>query len=192
MSPRSVWLVQSLGPGALHWTLTQRVDWLQAHLHVFREDKYATTNPALQHRLECYTNPPHHTSIPRAIAPRTSTTMNLLYYSLAVYLSLTSPVLAAASKDSKDGEKPCTITSPTSGSFFDLSSLQLLDPKVSKTKHPREHSWNATGYDLGYNFTVNVCGPVIENVEDVVGVEKNLWQNVSAYYKHDGKTYSLG
>ncbi|EME49599.1 hypothetical protein DOTSEDRAFT_68397 [Dothistroma septosporum NZE10] len=118
--------------------------------------------------------------------------MNLLYYSLAVYLSLTPPVAAAAAKDSKDSDKPCTITSPTSGSFFDLTSLQLLDPKASKTKHPREHSWNATGYDLGYNFTVNVCGPVIEPVEGVVGIDQSLWQNVSAYYKHDGKTYSLG
>lgn len=118
--------------------------------------------------------------------------MNLLYYSLAVYLSLTSPVSAAAPKESRDSDKPCTITSPTSGSFFDLTSLQIPDPKASKAKHPREHSWNATGYDLGYNFTVNVCGPVIEPVEDVVGIDKSLWQNVSAYYKHDGKTYSLG
>ncbi|KAF2160479.1 hypothetical protein M409DRAFT_70443 [Zasmidium cellare ATCC 36951] len=120
--------------------------------------------------------------------------MRLLYHSLAIYLSLTSQAEAASGKkESKEVEhKPCTITSPSSGAFFDLTSLQLLDPKESKAKHPREHSWNATGYDLGYNFTINVCGPVIEPIEDVVGVDKALWKNVSAYYKQDGKIYSLG
>lgn len=120
--------------------------------------------------------------------------MQLLYYSLAIYLSLTSPAEAASGKkESKEIEhKPCTITSPSSGAFFDLTSLQLPDPKQSKAKHPREHSWNATGYDLGYNFTVNICGPVLEPVEDVVGVDKALWRNISAYYKQDGKIYSLG
>lgn len=120
--------------------------------------------------------------------------MRLLYYSLATYLSLTSPAGAASSnKESKEIEhKPCTMTSPYSGSFFDLTSLQIPDPKLSKAKHPREHSWNATGYDLGYNFTLNICGPVLEPVEDVVGVDKALWKNISAYYKQDGKIYSLG
>ncbi|CAK4030627.1 mannose 6-phosphate receptor [Lecanosticta acicola] len=122
--------------------------------------------------------------------------MKLLYYSLALYLSLTpGPACAASSKDSKkEPDKACTITSPYSGSFFDLTSLQLFDPKENpkKLKHPREHSWNATGWDMGYNFTINICQPVIEKVEDVVGIEKSMWKNVSAYYKQDGKTYSLG
>lgn len=117
--------------------------------------------------------------------------MKLLYHSLAVYLSLTAPALAA-SKDTKEPDKPCTITSPFTGSFFDLTSLQIPDPKVSTKKNPRTNSWNATGYDLGYNFTVNVCGPVLEPLEDVVGVDKHLWKNVSAYYTHHGKTYALG
>lgn len=122
--------------------------------------------------------------------------MQLLYHSLAVYLSLFAPGTSAASASRDDGnkksDKPCTITSPTTGSFFDLSSLQIQDPAQSKAKHPREHSWNATGYDVGYNFTVNFCGPVVEQVEDVVGVDKDMWRNVSAYYKDDGNVYSLG
>ncbi|CAK1355109.1 putative mannose 6-phosphate receptor-like protein [Cercospora beticola] len=117
--------------------------------------------------------------------------MKLLYYSLAVYLSAT-PALAASSADSKKGDKPCTITSPTTGSFFDLTSLQIPDPATSKAKHPKEHSWNATGYDVGYNFTINFCGPVVETVEDVEGVDKELWRNVSAFYRHDDKVYSIG
>lgn len=120
--------------------------------------------------------------------------MNLLYYSLGIYLlaSGPSPVGASSKKDTSEPDPPCGITSPTSGSFFDLSSLQVLDPKTSKAKHPRDHSWNATGYDLGYNFTVNFCGPTIEKVEDVVGIDEDLWRNVSAYYKQDGKIYSIG
>lgn len=123
--------------------------------------------------------------------------MKLLYYSLALYLSLPSAASAAStSKDSKkETDKPCTITSPYSGSFYDLTSLQLFDPeKFPKKvgKHPRTHSWNATGWDMGYNFTMNVCQPVLEDVEDVVGVQKGLWGNVSAFYKEGGKVYSLG
>lgn len=120
---------------------------------------------------------------------------HLLYYSLAIYLSvLASPAAAASSsKDSAKEDKPCTITSPTTGSFFDLTGLQIEDPAQSKAKRPRDYSWNATGYDVGYNFTINFCGPVVEEVKDVVGVEKELWRNVSAYYKGDGgKIYSLG
>lgn len=119
--------------------------------------------------------------------------MRLLYESLAFFLLLTSPTTAASKKDSKETDKPCTITSPYSGSFFDLSSLQILDKDSNpKAKNARDHSWNATGWDIGYNFTVNVCGPVVEPLEDVVGIEKSMWKNVSAYYKHDGKVYSLG
>ena len=101
---------------------------------------------------------------------------------------------AASSSDSsnKKADKPCTITSPTTGSFFDLSSLLIPDPATSKAKHPKEHSWNATGYDVGYNFTINFCGPAIEPLKDVVGVDKSLWQNVSAFYKQGDKVYSLG
>ncbi|KAF2208815.1 hypothetical protein CERZMDRAFT_48473 [Cercospora zeae-maydis SCOH1-5] len=114
--------------------------------------------------------------------------MKLLYYSLAVYLSA-APVLAASGAE---GDKPCTITSPTTGSFFDLTALQIPDPATSKAKHPKEHSWNATGYDVGYNFTINFCGAVVEPVENVEGVDKELWRNVSAFYRHADKVYSIG
>lgn len=123
--------------------------------------------------------------------------MKLLYYSLALYLSLTPTNAASSSKDSKkDSDKPCTITSPYSGSFFDLTSLELHDPKDEKkkssSKHVRDHSYNATGWDMGYNFTMNICQPVIEELEDVVGIDKGHWGNVSAFYKQGGKVYSLG
>lgn len=119
--------------------------------------------------------------------------MQLLYYSLSFYLCLTSTsaIAAPAAKETSTPE-PCTIRSPTSHAFFDLNSLHIEDPAQSKAKHPRDYSWNTTGWGLPYNFTMNFCGPVIEPIEDVVGVDKNVWRNVSAYYKQGGKVYSIG
>lgn len=59
-------------------------------------------------------------------------------------------------------------------------------------KDDRDESWHAKGYDYGANFTINICAPVIENVTDVVGVDKSRWQNISAYYEKDDKIYSIG
>ena len=112
--------------------------------------------------------------------------MHLLYYSLALYLSL-SPTSTSAdpapAQSTSTPRTPCTIRSPTSGAFFDLEPLHILSPADSKLKHPRTRSWNTTGWDYGYNFTLNFCGPVLEPIEDVVGVDKGLWGNVSAFYR---------
>lgn len=124
--------------------------------------------------------------------------MQLLYYSLALYLSLATAdphaLPAPAPAKSVDTPRvPCTIRSPTSGAFFDLNPLHVLPPAESKSKHPRDISWNTTGYDYGYNFTLNFCGPVIETLEKVEGVDKEDVRNVSAYYKDgEGKVFSLG
>lgn len=118
--------------------------------------------------------------------------MQLLYYSLALYLSLTAADPAPA-KSTETPREACTIRSPTSGAFFDLKPLHIVPPAESKSKHPREISWNTTGYDYGYNFTMNFCGPVIESLDKVEGVDKDSWKNVSAYYKtEDGKVFSIG
>ncbi|KAI4124083.1 MAG: hypothetical protein LQ347_005864, partial [Umbilicaria vellea] len=119
--------------------------------------------------------------------------MHLLH--LSAYLSLLAPFLARAA-DSKSPKpvKPCTIYSPTSGSFFDLNALSVQLPTEGKKAHKddRTESWHAKGYDYGTNFTLNFCAPVVEELRDVDGVEEGLWRNVSAYYKLDGKTYSIG
>lgn len=39
---------------------------------------------------------------------------------------------------------------------------------------------------------MNFCGPVVEELEDVVGVEDRRWGNVSAFYEKGGRTYSIG
>ena len=124
--------------------------------------------------------------------------MQLLYYSLALYLSLTSadphalPAPAPA-KSTDTPRVPCTIRSPTSGAFFDLNPLHILPPAESKSKHPRATSWNTTGYDYGYNFTLNFCGPVIEDLKKVEGIEDGELRNVSAFYRDgEGRVFSLG
>ena len=99
--------------------------------------------------------------------------MQLLYYSLALYLSLTAadphalPAPAPAPAKSTDTTRvPCTIRSPTSGAFFDLNPLHILPPSESKSKHPRATSWNTTGYDYGYNFTLNFCDTASSTIEE--------------------------
>lgn len=80
------------------------------------------------------------------------------------------------------------------GAYYDLNTITVLPPTEHKRAHKDElpHSWKAKGYDYGTNFTINFCAPVIESLENVVGVEESLWKNISAYYMFDGKTYSIG
>lgn len=59
-------------------------------------------------------------------------------------------------------------------------------------KNDLTEDWHAKGWDYKANFTLNICDPVVKEVKDVVGVDKDLWRNVSAHYTMDGKTYSIG
>ncbi|KAI9369013.1 mannose-6-phosphate receptor binding domain-containing protein [Aspergillus egyptiacus] len=114
---------------------------------------------------------------------------------LAASTSLTSVYAAPESLGPRDDLSPCVARSPTTGLYYDLNSLtvQPLPTDAEKTrKSPRDESWHAKGYDYNANFTLNICGPVVEELKDVVGVEEKQWQNVSAYYEKEGKTYSIG
>jgi cation-dependent mannose-6-phosphate receptor len=108
-------------------------------------------------------------------------------------LVLLSKVNATASDDKLKDIAPCTVSSQT-GTFYDLRSLSIVPPEDGKTapKNAKTDSWHAKGYDYISNFTLNVCAPVVEGVEDVVGLERSLWRNVSAFYDMGGKTYSIG
>ncbi|KAK7949546.1 hypothetical protein PG996_000133 [Apiospora saccharicola] len=88
----------------------------------------------------------------------------------------------------------CTTTT-TAGSFFDLRPD--IAKKGTGAKHRRrgaapEKDYHARGWDYGYNFTLNVCAPVVETPEAVQGINKDLWQNISAYYTSKSETFSLG
>lgn len=93
--------------------------------------------------------------------------------------------------------KPCTVVSPTTERFFDLSGLRRTLPKdgdkdKDKKKDGDEGSWHAKGYDYGANFTVNFCGPVVEELSDVQDLDKDLWRNVSAFYERGDRQYAIG
>lgn len=108
----------------------------------------------------------------------------LLSTSFPLLLLSALPISSAAS-DPKAAPASCTIHSPSTGAFIDLRPLQL--------HCGANESYHVKGYDYPSNFTVNFCGPVVEELEDVQGVSKNRWANVSAFYTDGrGDTYSLG
>lgn len=90
---------------------------------------------------------------------------------------------------------PCVATSGT-GAFYDLRddiASALKDGEKERAhKGPIEDYTYAKPHDWPYNFTMNVCAPVVKTVKDVVGVDRAQWKNISAYYEAGGKTYSLG
>jgi cation-dependent mannose-6-phosphate receptor len=118
-----------------------------------------------------------------------------MYISLAL-LSLLSAVpsaaLAAVEEKKPAPPKPCTVRSSTTGSYFDLSSLRVHSPESKDNVPKLQDSWFVRGYDYGANFSMNICGPVVETLEHVEGVKESLWQNISAHYEKGGKTYSIG
>ncbi|KAG7291035.1 hypothetical protein NEMBOFW57_001044 [Staphylotrichum longicolle] len=88
---------------------------------------------------------------------------------------------------------PCVATA-TSGAFFDLrpDTAVVYAEGEKHVKGVPTEDYVARGWDYGSNFTLNVCNAVVKKVTDVVGVERSLWKNVSAYYETKGKVYSLG
>jgi cation-dependent mannose-6-phosphate receptor len=110
----------------------------------------------------------------------------LLY---ALLLAVTT--LAASDKPLK----ACTVISPTSERFFDLNPMRRLPPSESdskKKKEGEEGSWHAKGYDYNANFTINFCGPVVEELDEVQDLDKGLWGNVSAFYERGSKQWAIG
>jgi cation-dependent mannose-6-phosphate receptor len=150
-----------------------------------------THPPSPPYNCSCSPGPYLYSNNPLSPAMHSSIWYHLLAFGLPLGLA------AAASDDSKgkkEDRAPCTIRSPTSGAFFDLNPIHVIlpdDPKKA-SKDARNESWSARGYDYGANFTLNFCGPVVENLTNVVGVDEARWQNVSAFYHLDGKTYSIG
>ncbi|OTA60825.1 mannose 6-phosphate receptor domain-containing protein [Hypoxylon sp. EC38] len=117
-------------------------------------------------------------------------------HSAILYLLSLASISLAADPDKTTTSTACTASS-TSGAFFDLrpDMALKLNPDGSKPAHSNGNpvvDYKARGYDYGSNFTLNICGAVVEPVEDVIGVDENKWQNVSAYYTSKGDVYSLG
>lgn len=120
--------------------------------------------------------------------------MITLLYSMLAVLAATG-TLAASDKPLK----PCTVISPTTERFFDLNPMRRLPPsnsdkskKTSKKADADEGSWHAKGYDYNANFTINFCGPVVEELNEVQDLDKGLWGNVSAFYERGNKQWAIG
>lgn len=112
----------------------------------------------------------------------------------AAITSILSLASAAASSDPKEpvGD-PCTIHSALTGSFYDVRPLMLTE-SGTKTQAATNESYHARGYDYGANFTINICGPVVEDLGSVDGIQKSRVANISAFYRDpsDDTIYSLG
>lgn len=105
-------------------------------------------------------------------------------------LFLLTPSLAADSKPLL----PCTIYRTETSAYYDISPIAvqpLIDHKKAH-KDDRTESWHARGYDMGTNFTLNFCAPVIETLDAAVGISEGLLKNISAFYTWKDKVYSIG
>ena len=116
-------------------------------------------------------------------------------FSLPAVLLVAASVASAADDPSPTTHAPaCTATSSTgSGAFFDLRPDTAVVPEKGKShKSVVAKDYHSKGYDYGKNFTMNICGPVVDPVSDVVGLDKKAWADVGAYYISHGDTYSIG
>lgn len=105
-------------------------------------------------------------------------------------LLLFTPSLAADSKPLL----PCTIYRTETNAYYDISPIAvqpLVDHKKAH-KDDRTESWHARGYDMGTNFTLNFCAPVIERIDEAVGIKESLVKNISAFYTWKEEVYSIG
>ncbi|KAI9166569.1 putative mannose 6-phosphate receptor-like protein [Paramyrothecium foliicola] len=119
-----------------------------------------------------------------------------------VLASLGLLALAVSATPVEDDEVPsstthvpaCTATSSTgTGAFFDLRPDMAIVAEDGKSHRGQiVKDYFARGHDYGKNFTLNICGAVVEPVLSVVGVNDTLWANVSAYYSEHDKVYSIG
>lgn len=116
------------------------------------------------------------------------------YFATILVGALAFQAQLCSAKDDDKPDIPCTVHSPKTGSFYDLTELSLQPPEDPEKlkKGERVESWKSSGYDYGTNFTLNICAPVIEKLDKVVGIDEEAYKNVSAYYTEDGKTYSIG
>jgi cation-dependent mannose-6-phosphate receptor len=121
-------------------------------------------------------------------------TMRFLPSLLLLGIGLVEQSLA---EDKTSTAADCTATSAL-GAFFDLRPDTAVKPPSERrraTSATRNHpttDYHARGYDYGSNFTLNICGAVVGEIDNVRGIDKGAWANISAYYTSKGDVYSLG
>ncbi|KAJ6446774.1 mannose-6-phosphate receptor, binding protein [Purpureocillium lavendulum] len=138
-----------------------------------------------------------HAAIFASSTARSSSTRLRRHVTMRFYtlMPIMAAMATAAEEPSTTTHAPaCTATSSSgSGAFFDLRPDTAVHPDKGKShKNVVTKDYHSKGYDYGKNFTLNICGPVVDPVMDVVGLPKNQWANVSAYYMSHGNIYSIG
>lgn len=119
------------------------------------------------------------------------------YPAIVSLLALTSTAFASDAAEPTTTAAACTASS-TSGAFFDLRPDVAIKRRPNGSRPPHSRGapltdYKARGFDYGFNFTLNICNPVVEAIEGTVqGIEESKWQNISAYYVSQGDIYSLG
>lgn len=112
--------------------------------------------------------------------------------------AVTDKASASSTTTTAAAEATACVAHSASGAFFDLRPdtaivVEKDGPKTPKTpKNVPTADYIARGYEMGFNFTLNICGPVVKPVDEVVGLKKAEYRNVSAYYEQGGKVYSVG
>lgn len=120
--------------------------------------------------------------------------MRLLAPTAALLFALGASAIQADKPTTTSHAPECTATSSTiTDAFFDLRPDTAHKSTTSKpNKYGVTKDYHARGFDYGKNFTLNICGAVVDPVQDVVDVDKKAWQNVSAYYESKGEIFSIG
>ncbi|KAH8674184.1 mannose-6-phosphate receptor binding domain-containing protein [Xylariales sp. PMI_506] len=110
-------------------------------------------------------------------------------------LWLAGNAFAAAEPEKTTTTSACTATS-TSGAFYDLRPDMAIklpaDGSKPANKAAPTDDYHARGWDYGSNFTLNICGPVVDPVHNAIGLTDSALTNISAYYVSKGDVYSLG
>lgn len=118
--------------------------------------------------------------------------------SVAFFLLLFFHGVSFAASNSKGEDhkelKPCTAYNSANGAFYDLNKIRVhpLENHKKAHKDDRDESWHVRGWDYGANFTINFCAPVIETLKDVEGIKGDAVKHISAFYRMDDRTYSIG
>jgi len=182
-------------------------DATQLHFRVSRTGSFFTIGPRLLRRKEAgflFTSvaPTGATIAPFADPPifsyDLSPTMRPQGFSALLLwgaqMGWCSIAAAAEPEKTTTTPQPCTATSSTSDSFYDLrpDMAVVVEEGAKKKKGVRTTDYAARGYDYGSNFTINICAAVVKPVKDIEGVSDKLAANVSAYYQKGSKIYSLG
>ncbi|KAK5940378.1 Cation-independent mannose-6-phosphate receptor CI-MPR [Knufia obscura] len=124
---------------------------------------------------------------------RLSATRQRSAFTILTAIASLSTSVAATSDPKEISGDPCTIHSSLSGNFYDVRPLTLKE-SGTKTQAATNESYHSRGYDYGANFTINICGSVVEELDDVYGIPKKGCQHIAAFYTDpvDNTTYSMG